>query len=237
MATNRRTGSQTRRPVAPPKRPPAATRKPPAAPAGASAPRAPHSAAAVPLGTRERVLQVAHEMIRRRGDAAISLVEVAAEAELSRQTLYLLFGSRAGLLMALVDRLDETSAGPAKLAAIRQQRDRSLEAYVRAWFEYLPVVLPLARALSAAATAGDEDARTAWQSRLRKLRDGFALMARDLRAAGELRSGWTIETAADWMLALTHVDLWQHLVVEAGWSPADHVNRIVAALRRTLEDR
>jgi hypothetical protein len=49
-----------------------------------------------------------------------------------------------------------------------------------------------------------------------------------------LRPGWTEKTAADWLLALTHVDLWQHLVVEAGWPPAAYVDRIVATLRETL---
>jgi len=194
----------------------------------------PRAAAAAPLGTRERVLHAAQALISRRGHANFSLVELAAATGLSRQTLYLLFGSRAGLLMALVDDLDARSSGPAKLAALREQGERDFEAYVRAWFDYLPTVLPVARALSAAATSGDDDARAAWESRLAKLHHGFTQMARALQAEGRLRAGWTVTQAADWTLALTHVDLWQHLVVEAGWKPADHVERIVATLQKTL---
>jgi hypothetical protein len=59
-------------------------------------------------------------------------------------------------------------------------------------------------------------------------------MARGLQAEGRLRAGWTVAQAADWTLALTHIDLWQHLVVEAGWKPADHVERVVDTLRKTL---
>lgn len=187
-----------------------------------------------PAGTRERVLEVADALIRERGNAAISLVEVAAAAGLSRQALYLLFGNRAGLLMALVDHLDATSDAPARLASLRQRDPHDFEPYVRAWFGYLPVVLPVARALSAAATSGDEDARAAWQSRLRKLHAGFKVYATQLAVAHRLRPGWTADTAADWMLALTHVDLWQRLVVESGWRPEDHVARVVATLRMTL---
>jgi len=216
----------------PSRRPPAARAKP--RPAAASAAAAPPA----PLGTRERVLQAAQALIRQRGHANFSLVELAADTGLSRQTLYLLFGTRAGLLMALVDHLDTASAGPARLTALRekplQHGPRQFEAYVRAWFDYLPAVLPVARALSAAGATGDEDARAAWQSRLAKLHHGFTQMARALQAEGRLRPGWTVAQAADWTLALTHVDLWQQLVVEAGWKPADHVERIVAALRQTL---
>jgi len=190
--------------------------------------------AAPPPGTRERVLEVALALIGERGNAAISLVEVAAAAGLSRQALYLLFGNRAGLLMALVDHLDANSDAPARLAALRQQDPHDFEPYVRAWFGYLPVVLPVARALSAAATSGDEDARAAWQSRLHKLHAGFKVYTGKMAAARRLRPGWTADSAADWMLALTHVDLWQRLVVESGWSAEDHVARIVATLRMTL---
>jgi hypothetical protein len=136
--------------------------------------------------------------------------------------------------MALVDDLDATSGAPARLAALREQGARNFEAYVRAWFDYLPVVLPLARALSAAAASGDADARVAWHSGLGKLRHGFTQMARSLQAEGRLRAGWTVAQATEWMLALTHIDLWQHLVVEAAWKPADHVERVVDTLRKTL---
>ncbi len=186
--------------------------------------------------TRERVLELALALVRQRGDAEISLVSLAAAAGISRQMLYVLFGSRAGLLMAMVDHLDARSGGGERLASLRTAMPpaQAFEPYLRAWFDYLPTVLPVARALSAAAAQGDADAAAAWGSRLDKLRAGFTLMTRAFRDAGVLKAGWTPEAAADWILALTHVDLWQHLVVEAGWKPAVHVDRIVATLRETL---
>jgi AcrR family transcriptional regulator len=196
------------------------------------------SAAAPAQPTRERVLELALELVRQRGDAELSLVDLAAAAGLSRQMLYVLFGSRAGLLMAMVDHLDARSGAGERLASLRAAMPptQAFEPYLRAWFDYLPEVLPVARALSAAAARGDADAAAAWGSRLDKLRAGFTLMTRAFRAAGVLKAGWTPETAADWILALTHVDLWQHLVVEAGWKPAVHIDRIVGTLRETLLD-
>lgn len=218
------------------RRRPTAVPSPAARSASAKAARRAGAATAEPPSTRERVLELTHELIRRRGNAAISLVEVAAEAGLSRQMLYVMFGSRAGLLMALVDHLDARSGGAARLTALRESLPplEAFEPYLRAWFDYLPVVLPVARALAAAATSGDADAAEAWHSRLRKLRHGFTVMTRAFKSAGVLKAGWTPESAAEWMLALTQVDLWQHLVVEAGWKPAVHIDRVIATLRQTL---
>ncbi len=226
-----------------PRAPAAAKRARPGREKGAAGarPRVGTASAGVPAGqapgsTRERVLELALALVRQRGNAELSLVDLAAAAGLSRQMIYVLFGSRAGLLMALVDHLDMRSGGGERLTTLRRSMPpaEAFEPYVRAWFDYLPVVLPVARALSTAAARGDADAAAAWASRLDKLRAGFTQMTRALATAGLLRAGWTPESAADWMLALTHVDLWQHLVVEAGWSPATHVERIVATLRETL---
>jgi AcrR family transcriptional regulator len=182
------------------------------------------------------VLQVARTMIAKRGNAAISLVDVAAEAGLSRQALYLLFGSRSGLLLAVVDDLDDSSQVPSRLAALRLglPAAESFEPYLRTWFEYIPVVLPVARALLAAAATGDADAHRAWESRMQKLRGGYLQLAKGLKASGLLRDGWTAEAAADWIFVQTHVDVWQHLVVESGWKPQTAVARIVGGLRDTL---
>ena len=111
----------------------------------------PGRTAAPPLDTRNRLLQLAWDRIAAQGDAALSLVDLAREAGVSRQTLYLLFGSRAGLLLAMVEYRDAQSAVVPRLARARElmnPRD-AFEPYLRAWFEYLPQVFPVARALAA----------------------------------------------------------------------------------------
>ena len=88
-----------------------------------------------PEGTRARVLRVAWQMIDQRRTVSFTLVDVAREAGVSRQTVYLLFGSRAGLLLAMVEDVDARSPGPARLAAARHTTAPAqlLEAYARAW--------------------------------------------------------------------------------------------------------
>lgn len=113
--------------------------------------------------------------------------------------LYVLFGSRAGLPMAMVDHPDARSGAGERLASLRTEMPpaQAFEPYLRAWFDYLPEVLPVADALSAAAARGDADAAAAWGSRMDKLRAGFTLMTRAFRAAGVLKAGWTPSTSIE----------------------------------------
>ena len=122
-------------------------------------------------------------------------------------------------------------------AAQRVRRElpprEALEAAVRAWFKYVPVVFNVAHALQAAA-ASDPDARQAWESRMRLLRGGLLTVMQRLHADGGMARGWSPETATDWCYHLVHIDTWQHLVVERQWKPADVVQRTVSTLQAVL---
>ena len=65
--------------------------------------------------TRRRILQAAWELLEQRG-AGVRLVDVADRAGVSRQAVYLHFGDRSGLLVALVDFID-VSLGAVQLRA------------------------------------------------------------------------------------------------------------------------
>lgn len=187
---------------------------------------------------RTRILETAWRLIGEQQDASVSVVEIARQAGVSRQTLYVNFGSRAGLLTAMVAHRDETSAALAQVKRLRSTLPpaQALEPYLRAWFDYLPDIFPVARALSAAAPT-DADARAAWDSRMQQLHGGILALMKALKAQGRLRSEWRPEAAADWCFSLMHVDTWQHLVVERGWRPAEVVDRVVASLRAELLTR
>lgn len=188
-----------------------------------------------PSEVRTRILETAWRLIGERQDASVSLLEIAREAGVSRQTVYVNFGSRAGLLLAMVEHRDATSPELGRLKRSRpdQSTDEILETVVRNWFRYVPVVFKVAYALQAAATT-DEDARHALDSRMQLLRDGLFALMRRLASEGRLAQGWSAETAADWCYHLVHLDTWQHLVIERGWKPADVVQRTVTTLRAVL---
>jgi hypothetical protein len=80
--------------------------------------------------------------------------------------------------------------------------------------------------LDAAEMAGEEGG-SAWRDRMgRPWRVVCSAVARVEGPADE----WTVEAAADWVWARGHLEGWQHLVVERGWSSEDHEERVVRSV-------
>jgi AcrR family transcriptional regulator len=153
----------------------------------------------------------------------------------SRQAVYLHFGSRAGLLVAMTRHHDRTSGFAEQAARIGGSPEPAddLAELIRAWCAYLPDILPVARALSAASTE-DQDAASAWQDRMRALRSEFERVLVPLAAAGGLAPGWSAAEAAAWVWATVHPDQWHHLVAECGWGAATFTDRCVAAVAAVI---
>ncbi|HSK58125.1 MAG TPA: helix-turn-helix domain-containing protein [Actinomycetospora sp.] len=184
--------------------------------------------------TRDRILDAAWALVAERGVAGLTLAEVGRAAGVSRQAVYLTFENRAGLLLAMARRTDETSGFVARIAATRElpARERFL-AVLHAWLAHLPTILPVARALEAATITGDEGAAV-YQERMEQWRRVVGGAVSAVAAAGELRPGWTAEEATDWVWAHTHPSVDHHLRLERGWPQERVASRLVDGLRREL---
>jgi AcrR family transcriptional regulator len=187
-------------------------------------------------GTRSRILDVAWSLIVARGLTEVSMGEIARDAGVSRQALYLHFGSRGGLLVAMARHHDDTSPRVARLRRLREESlpsERWFEEYFDVWLDYVPDIFPVAQALSTAA-ATDPEANLAWNDRMDALRAGIARVIQSLQKAGSLKPEWSLRTATDWAWSQAHVDVWRHLVVERRWNPKDAKARIMTTLRAGL---
>jgi AcrR family transcriptional regulator len=178
--------------------------------------------------TRRRVLDAAWERVLEQGPKGASVKDIAAAAGVSRQLVYFHYGSRAGLLTAMARHRDR-GFGRAAAEALRLAPDAGLEATLRAWCDYVPEILPVARALEAALVTGDEGG-TAWRERMGELHQVL------LRAVArvDLAPGWTVPTATDWVWARVQPSTYAHLVGERGWTHADYVERTVTTLLREI---
>jgi len=186
--------------------------------------------------TRIRILESAFALFRRRGLAALTMAEVAGAAGISRQALYLHFGTRAHLLVEMIRWRDEVSGISERISeALRSVSSaRALGIYVRTWCDYVAEILPIVTIFSAAAVT-DPDAAAVWRERMGFLRDrGRSRVIERLAADGLLAEGWTIDEAADWLWSQIHPDNWRHLVEEARWSKKRYVDRLVGALHSVL---
>jgi len=72
--------------------------------------------------TRVAILDAAWELIVESGKLDVVQAEIAAKAGVSRQTIYLAFGGRAGLLVAMLRNRDAHSGQVARLMEIADGR-------------------------------------------------------------------------------------------------------------------
>jgi len=184
--------------------------------------------------TRAAILEAAWNLMaeQRRLDAGMS--EIAAAAGVSRQTLFLAFGNRAGVLVAMArhqDTLGDQVPRMRQIAATGADRP-ALHAFVDAWLDYLPLVYPVAIQLETSSLS-DADANAAWQNRIfsQGVRVGLDRILGQIAAGGGLDADQDPARLADLCLSLLAPSAWRYLVVERGWTAEAFANS-----RHTLID-
>jgi len=184
--------------------------------------------------TRNRILDATWALVAEDG-GRFKLADVAARAGVSRQAVYLHFGDRAGLLVALVQHMDATLDLDSSLAEVQAARDGAslLEAAMRLNTTFWAQVLPVAQVLESAQHY-DQALGAAWRDRMRFRQATFRAMIETLAQRGELAQGWTVDDAASTLYAIAHFDTWRELVVELGWSHDHYVESMTRLLRRAV---
>ena len=163
---------------------------------------------------------------------SIGLEQVAKRAGVSRQAIYLHFGSRGALLLALAKHVDE-SEGLSELTRRVREAETAREALDRlAWLnaEYEPRIRAVARAHDLA-RRGDPELEAAWQDRMRARRALYAQVVKRLADEGELAHRLTANEAVDLVWALLSSGVHEDLVVDLGWSRRRYEQRIRSLLR------
>jgi AcrR family transcriptional regulator len=154
--------------------------------------------------TRERILGALEQRLRDAPTEPVTLDEIAERAAVARTTIYLVFGSRAGLFDALTSQLWER-AGLANLTEAVAHPDARihLREGFRAGIEIYAAIRDVAVALFSM-SALDPDSVGGSIVRLEDRRwGGMQYLARRLDEQGVLRDDVTVDDAADviWMLA------------------------------------
>jgi AcrR family transcriptional regulator len=184
--------------------------------------------------TRERLLQAAWDLALQQG-AGLRLADVAARAGVSRQAVYLHFGDRAGLLLALLAWVDQAFKLADLLARVDQAPTgvEALERMVEVHATYSPRIDARARILEAHQYQ-DPAVSAALRNRLEIRRAAHRAVIARIAAEGDLASGWTAETAADLFYAITLPTPWREVTSTRGWSAKQYAKRMSQLLRRAL---
>jgi AcrR family transcriptional regulator len=185
--------------------------------------------------TRARILAAARDLFRSAGYAATTLDAIASSAQVSAKTVEAAFGSKRGVLAALVDPL--ASAGPPRelVEQIRAARDprhrlRLVAELTRRAYE---ASVPEFELMRGAAAVAPEVAAVARQVESRRHANQTRL-AGYLEQQGLLRDGLDADEATDIIWALTGYDLYRALIGERGWSPARYQSWLASTLAATV---
>jgi AcrR family transcriptional regulator len=184
--------------------------------------------------TRVRILNAAWKLLEA-GDAhGVRMSDIAKEAGISRQALYLHFPTRAELLVATARHLDEVKNVDERLAASRAATGvERLDAFIDAWGNYIPEICGVGKAFMAMQDQ-DEAAAIAWKDRMQAVREGCEAAVAALRKDGLLASDWSARQATDILWTLLSVRNWEQLTSECGWSQRRYVEGMKQIARRVL---
>lgn len=169
--------------------------------------------------TRIRLLAAARELFERLGYHEVALEEIGAAAGVSRQTVYLHFGSKPQLLAELFDWVEEQERLGDLLAPVFAAPS-GIEALLRlvdahATFERrIAAIAQVAESARRSAPEMDALVTERMAIRLGAMRE---IMAR-VRDEGRLRPGWTVDDAATFVWTLLSPSAYRLLVHERGWS-------------------
>jgi len=184
--------------------------------------------------TRKLIFEKTIQLMERQPGQAVRIDDIARAAKISRQAIYLHFGSRAELLIATARHVDEINGLSSRLETLNSAKGaEALDAYVDFWGNYMPVVYGLAKALLALRET-DAAAAAAWDDRMSALYAGcqnvIACLAREKLLAPE----WSVDQAVDMLWALSSIELWENLTQTCGWTNAKYIKHMKAVLRRTF---
>lgn len=167
----------------------------------------------------------------------VRVADVARAAGVSRQAVYLHFPSRAELLVATVRYVDAQNHVDERVKPLFSAGSglELLSRYVEFWGNYVPEIYGLAMALLAVRET-DEAAAAAWNDRMEVVRECARCAIDCLEREGTIAPEWRgrKQEAVDMLWSMLSVRLWEHLVMECGWSTEDYIDWMKITTRRAF---
>jgi len=185
------------------------------------------------LNTRNRILKAALQLLENSQGKGVRMTDIAEQAGISRQALYLHFATRAELLIATTLYLDDLNETDKRLAPSRaaQSGKERLDAYIEAWGSYIPEIYGIAKALIAMSDT-DQAAHEAWSKRMQDMREGCEAAIHALKTDGCLSADHSVEQATDILWTLLSVRNWEQLTMECGWSQKTYITSLKSLAKR-----
>lgn len=191
------------------------------------------------MATKNRILDAAEELLGEKGFSAMTVTEIAKKAEVSPQTIYVVFSSKAGIIMAtLEDRVlkDERNADAIKLLQTTDDPVlilRSIAKLMRNIYENNTEAFAAvygARVVSRELASLENDLGE-------HRREKQKLVAATLYRSGKLLPELSENDVRDILWMLTSREIYYLLVVSRGWSAARYEVQLYTMLVASLLGR
>lgn len=183
--------------------------------------------------TRRRIAEAARRLFVRDGYTATTLAGIAAEGGVAVQTVYAVYGSKAGILRALREAVVHQPEAEALFteALAEPSPSRRLALFAgsirRRWESSADIV-----AVHRDAGTADPEIRAGVEATLERRRGGIRALAATLEA--DLPPGLDVARAAAILDALSLPEVYAELVDVGGWTPDAYEAWLAAALVREL---
>lgn len=185
--------------------------------------------------TRRRILEAAERLFLSRGLDGTGLEAVAADAGVSRQAVYDKFGSKGGLLRALVLEVEGRLGIPQVVAELGAAIDglTMLAALLALNRKSEPGVAPFVRVIYAA-RLHDETAAALLDERLSARHRAMGTVVAQLAREGRLRPGMTVARGTDILWSLLNPLHYDNLVAVRGWTQDEYAAHVETMVRSAL---
>jgi len=179
--------------------------------------------------TRAAILDAALRLFAERGYAKTSMTAIAAESGVAVKTVYLVFASKRGLLLALWHLLlrgDEepvpvgerpwflevvNEPDPERLLHLNARNSRVVKERAGTLLEILRGAAP-----------GDSELQNLWRRIEKEFYDNQRAIAEQLHQTGALKAGLDADRGADILWTLNHPSVYAMLVGDRGWTPQQY---------------
>jgi AcrR family transcriptional regulator len=179
------------------------------------------------LQTKLRIRQAARELFTAKGFSSTTIKQIAQAAGVSPATVYAIFDSKAGIVVAMLEDMEENATIRDKLEAIFEQRDtrQQLRMFVAAHCDLFNDSADILRA-AMRAIEDPEVAALAVQGD-RNRREVIEILTTNWGNMGALRAGLTSSSAADRLWLLTTVEGYLNAVDRLGWKSDEYQDWLV----------
>ena len=190
------------------------------------------------IDTRTKILSATWRLMERHRGQGVRMIDIAKAAGISRQAVYLHFGSRTELMIATSQYVDEVKGLDERLKHLQTATTgvELLEACVDVWGNYIPEIYGLAKAMLMTRET-DEATAAAWDNNMSCLRDQCREIIEALDQEGILAQEWSRNEAIEMLWALLSFHNWEQLTIECGWSTTQYVDWMKTLLKRTFIDK